>query len=201
MSLVLQTLTTWLYHVSLLDKYANGSKEAQGRTLHHDRPAESPDRRQRRVRAGGTAQPARPGCERRGSWPAARRSPSRRFRCARGTERALICHRGADRGSVLGEPTRRCAVAAFLRSRAEERVRGTVLRRIQHSPNRLGSTAVAADFVQRCMRDSRSRSIVLLLLLWRRLRPGRQGAGGREPAGGFEPPRCHIPDHFRVCLD
>lgn len=30
-------------------------------------------------------------------------------------------------------------------------------------PNRLGSTAVAADFVQRCMRSSRSRSIVLLL--------------------------------------
>ena len=31
------------------------------------------------------------------------------------------------------------------------------------SPNRLGSTAVSADFVQRCMRDARSRSIVLLL--------------------------------------
>jgi hypothetical protein len=30
-------------------------------------------------------------------------------------------------------------------------------------PNRLGSTAFSADFVQRCMRDSRSRSIVLLL--------------------------------------
>jgi hypothetical protein len=30
-------------------------------------------------------------------------------------------------------------------------------------PNRLGSTAVAAAFVQRCMRDSRSRGIVLLL--------------------------------------
>ncbi len=30
-------------------------------------------------------------------------------------------------------------------------------------PNRLGSTAVSADFVQRCMRDARSRSIVLLL--------------------------------------
>jgi hypothetical protein len=30
-------------------------------------------------------------------------------------------------------------------------------------PNRLGSTAVSAAFVQRCMRDSRSRSIVLLL--------------------------------------
>ncbi len=30
-------------------------------------------------------------------------------------------------------------------------------------PNRLGSTAVAADFVQRCVRDSRSRSVVLLL--------------------------------------
>src|SRR5215831_5035590 len=30
-------------------------------------------------------------------------------------------------------------------------------------PNRLGSTAVAADFVQRCMRASRSRSVVLLL--------------------------------------
>jgi len=30
-------------------------------------------------------------------------------------------------------------------------------------PNRLGSTAVPADFVQRCMRSSRSRSIVLLL--------------------------------------
>jgi hypothetical protein len=30
-------------------------------------------------------------------------------------------------------------------------------------PNRLGSTAVSADFVQRCMRSSRSRSIVLLL--------------------------------------
>jgi hypothetical protein len=30
-------------------------------------------------------------------------------------------------------------------------------------PDRLGSTAVAADFVQRCMRASRSRSIVLLL--------------------------------------
>jgi hypothetical protein len=30
-------------------------------------------------------------------------------------------------------------------------------------PNRLGSTAVAAEFVQRCMRDSRSRSVVLLL--------------------------------------
>ncbi len=30
-------------------------------------------------------------------------------------------------------------------------------------PDRLGSTAVAADFVQRCMRGSRSRSIVLLL--------------------------------------
>jgi Caspase domain len=29
--------------------------------------------------------------------------------------------------------------------------------------DRLGSTAVAADFLQRCMRDSRSRSIVLLL--------------------------------------
>jgi hypothetical protein len=30
-------------------------------------------------------------------------------------------------------------------------------------PNRLGSTAVSADFVQRCMRAARSRSIVLLL--------------------------------------
>jgi len=30
-------------------------------------------------------------------------------------------------------------------------------------PNRLGSTAVAADFVHRCMRDARSRSVVLLL--------------------------------------
>ena len=30
-------------------------------------------------------------------------------------------------------------------------------------PNRLGSTAVPADFVQRCMRESRSRSVVLLL--------------------------------------
>lgn len=30
-------------------------------------------------------------------------------------------------------------------------------------PNRLASTAVSADFVQRCMRASRSRSIVLLL--------------------------------------
>jgi hypothetical protein len=30
-------------------------------------------------------------------------------------------------------------------------------------PNRLGSTAISADFVQRCMRDSRSRSVVLLL--------------------------------------
>jgi ABC-type phosphate transport system substrate-binding protein len=30
-------------------------------------------------------------------------------------------------------------------------------------PNRLGSTAVSAEFVQRCMRDARSRSIVLLL--------------------------------------
>jgi Caspase domain len=30
-------------------------------------------------------------------------------------------------------------------------------------PNRLGSTAISADFVQRCMRSSRSRSIVLLL--------------------------------------
>ncbi len=30
-------------------------------------------------------------------------------------------------------------------------------------PNRLGSTAVSADFVQRCMRASRSRSVVLLL--------------------------------------
>ncbi|XVU23777.1 caspase family protein [Actinoplanes sp. CA-054009] len=30
-------------------------------------------------------------------------------------------------------------------------------------PNRLGSTAVSADFVQRCMRSSRSRSVVLLL--------------------------------------
>ena len=30
-------------------------------------------------------------------------------------------------------------------------------------PNRLGSTAVSADFVQRCMRASRSRSIVVLL--------------------------------------
>jgi Caspase domain len=30
-------------------------------------------------------------------------------------------------------------------------------------PNRLGSTAISADFVQRCMRASRSRSIVLLL--------------------------------------
>ena len=30
-------------------------------------------------------------------------------------------------------------------------------------PNRLGSTAVSADFVQRCLRMSRSRSIVLLL--------------------------------------
>ncbi|MEH1128391.1 caspase family protein, partial [Micromonospora sp. CPCC 206061] len=30
-------------------------------------------------------------------------------------------------------------------------------------PNRLGSTALSADFVQRCMRASRSRSIVLLL--------------------------------------
>jgi nickel-type superoxide dismutase len=30
-------------------------------------------------------------------------------------------------------------------------------------PNRLGSTAVSADFVQRCMRNSRSRNIVLLL--------------------------------------
>jgi hypothetical protein len=31
------------------------------------------------------------------------------------------------------------------------------------SPTRLGSTAIPADFVQRCMRSSRSRSIVLLL--------------------------------------
>jgi len=30
-------------------------------------------------------------------------------------------------------------------------------------PNRLGSTAVPADFVQRCLRESRSRSVVLLL--------------------------------------
>lgn len=30
-------------------------------------------------------------------------------------------------------------------------------------PNRLGSTAISADFVQRCMRASRSRSVVLLL--------------------------------------
>ena len=30
-------------------------------------------------------------------------------------------------------------------------------------PSRLGSTAVSADFVQRCMRDARSRSVVLLL--------------------------------------
>ena len=30
-------------------------------------------------------------------------------------------------------------------------------------PNRLGSTAVSADFVQRCMREARSRSVVLLL--------------------------------------
>ena len=30
-------------------------------------------------------------------------------------------------------------------------------------PNRLGSTAVSADFVRRCMRDARSRSVVLLL--------------------------------------
>jgi hypothetical protein len=30
-------------------------------------------------------------------------------------------------------------------------------------PNRLGSTAVSADFVRRCMRESRSRSIVVLL--------------------------------------
>jgi uncharacterized membrane protein len=30
-------------------------------------------------------------------------------------------------------------------------------------PNRLGSTAVSADFVQRCLRTSRSRSVVLLL--------------------------------------
>ena len=30
-------------------------------------------------------------------------------------------------------------------------------------PNRLGSTAVPADFVRRCMRDSRSHSVVLLL--------------------------------------
>jgi len=30
-------------------------------------------------------------------------------------------------------------------------------------PNRLGSTAVPAEFVQRCLRDSRSRSVVLLL--------------------------------------
>jgi Caspase domain len=30
-------------------------------------------------------------------------------------------------------------------------------------PNRLGSTAISAEFVQRCMRASRSRSIVLLL--------------------------------------
>src|ERR1700689_2661899 len=30
-------------------------------------------------------------------------------------------------------------------------------------PNRLGSTAVAAEFVQRCTRDSRSRSVGLLL--------------------------------------
>ncbi|MDP9225520.1 MAG: caspase family protein [Actinomycetota bacterium] len=30
-------------------------------------------------------------------------------------------------------------------------------------PNRLGSTAVSADFVQRCMRECRSRSVVLLL--------------------------------------
>jgi uncharacterized caspase-like protein len=30
-------------------------------------------------------------------------------------------------------------------------------------PNRLGSTAVSADFVHRCMRDARSRNIVLLL--------------------------------------
>ena len=42
-------------------------------------------------------------------------------------------------------------------------------------PNRLGSTAVSADFVQRCMRTSAAAG----LLLWGRLRPGSQGAGGR----------------------
>jgi uncharacterized membrane protein len=34
---------------------------------------------------------------------------------------------------------------------------------INTRPNRLGSTAVSADFVQRCLRTSRSRSVVLLL--------------------------------------
>ena len=49
-------------------------------------------------------------------------------------------------------------------------------------PNRLGSTAVSADFVQRCMRASRSRSVVLLLdcCYGGAFAQGVYGAGGRR---------------------
>ena len=54
-------------------------------------------------------------------------------------------------------------------------------------PNRLGSTAVSADFVQRCMRASRSRSVVLLLdcCYGGAFAQGVHGAGrrGRQRAG------------------
>ena len=48
-------------------------------------------------------------------------------------------------------------------------------------PDRLGSTAVPADFVQRCMRSSRARSIVLFLDCCYRgaLRGGRHRPGRR----------------------
>src|SRR5258706_7743905 len=48
-------------------------------------------------------------------------------------------------------------------------------------PNRLGSTAVSADFVQRCMRASRARRIVLLDCCYgRALPPGGPGPAARK---------------------
>src|SRR5258706_14314106 len=58
-------------------------------------------------------------------------------------------------------------------------------------PNRLGSTVVSADFVQRCMRASRARSIVLLDCCYGgALPPGVPGgAAGEPPLLGSFPPR------------
>ena len=47
-------------------------------------------------------------------------------------------------------------------------------------PNRLGSTAVPADFVQWCTAQPVAQHCAAAgLLLWRCLRPGREGTGGR----------------------
>ena len=59
-------------------------------------------------------------------------------------------------------------------------------------PNRLGSTAVSADFVQRCMRASRSRSVVLLLDCCYGGAFGQgPGAGASQGATMRAPPRVH----------